>query len=112
MFFLSEMYVRSYIHINKEIFALSNYIHIKTELVKIRMFKFKFIFYIINRFFYSVIKIRQLYESLPFDDPKGGVWTQGFDIQYDQSQWTLSNKLKIILMPHSHCDPGMYERRI
>ncbi|CAF0800055.1 unnamed protein product [Rotaria sp. Silwood1] len=49
---------------------------------------------------------RQLYDSLPFDNPDGGVWIQGFDIQYNASQWTSNNKLKIILMPHSHCDPG------
>jgi len=53
-----------------------------------------------------IFKIRQLYDSLPFDDQNGGVWAQGFDIQYNTSQWTSNNKLKIILMPHSHCDPG------
>ena len=47
-----------------------------------------------------------MYETLPFDNPNGGVWVQGFDLQYNQSQWNASNKLKIILMPHSHCDPG------
>jgi alpha-mannosidase II len=47
-----------------------------------------------------------LYETLPFDNSDGGVWTQGFDIQYNTSQWTSKKKLKIILMPHSHCDPG------
>ncbi len=52
------------------------------------------------------MKIRQLYESLPFDDPSGGVWKQGFDIHYDPSQWTADKKLKVVLMPHSHCDPG------
>ncbi|CAF3685423.1 unnamed protein product [Adineta steineri] len=51
-------------------------------------------------------EIRQLYDSLPFDNQNGGVWGQGFDIQYNTSQWTPDNKLKIILMPHSHCDPG------
>ncbi|CAF2556746.1 unnamed protein product [Rotaria sp. Silwood2] len=54
----------------------------------------------------TTFEIRQLYDTLPFDDVKGGVWTQGFDITYDPSQWTSNNKLKIILMPHSHCDPG------
>ena len=57
---------------------------------------------IVNR----CIQIRQLYETLPFDDQNGGVWKQGFEIKYDASQWTSDKKLKIILMPHSHCDPG------
>ncbi len=55
-----------------------------------------------------LIKIRQLYETLPFDDPNGGVWKQGFDLEYNPSQWTAEKKLKVILMPHSHCDPGTY----
>jgi len=54
----------------------------------------------------TTFEIRQLYESLPFDDVNGGVWKQGFDITYDTAQWTNEKKLEIILMPHSHCDPG------
>ncbi|CAF3772610.1 unnamed protein product [Rotaria sp. Silwood1] len=54
----------------------------------------------------TTFEIRQLYDTLPFDDIDGGVWKQGFDLKYDSSQWTSNNKLKIILMPHSHCDPG------
>jgi len=54
-----------------------------------------------------IFQVRQLYETLPFDNPNGGIWSQGFDIQYNTSQWTRTNKLKIILMPHSHCDPGL-----
>ncbi|UJR15510.1 hypothetical protein I4U23_002451 [Adineta vaga] len=54
----------------------------------------------------TTFEIRQLYERLPFDDQNGGVWGQGFDIQYNESQWTSADKLKIIVMPHSHCDPG------
>ncbi len=59
-----------------------------------------------SKHLFSISKIRQLYETLPFDNSDGGVWTQGFDIQYNTSQWTSKKKLKIILMPHSHCDPG------
>jgi hypothetical protein len=57
------------------------------------------------------IKIRQLYDTLPFDDPNGGVWKQGYDLVYNTSQWTSDNKLKIVLMPHSHCDPGIQKKR-
>ncbi|CAM4928804.1 unnamed protein product [Rotaria socialis] len=49
---------------------------------------------------------QQLYDSLPFDNPDGGTWAQGYDIQYNASQWTSNKKLKIIIMPHSHADPG------
>ncbi len=52
-----------------------------------------------------------MYETLPFDDQNGGVWKQGFDIEYDKSQWTSDKKLNVILMPHSHCDPGIYKKR-
>lgn len=57
-------------------------------------------------FFVSVNQIRQLYETLRFDHPKDGLWPQDGNIPYNTSQWTSTNKLKIILMPHSHCDPG------
>ena len=47
-----------------------------------------------------------MFSKLPFDDPDGGVWKQGFDIKYDASQWNKDNKLNIIVLPHSHNDPG------
>ncbi|CAF0850007.1 unnamed protein product [Brachionus calyciflorus] len=54
----------------------------------------------------SDIEISELIKTLPFDNPDGGIWKQGFEIEYNTNQWNKDNKLNIILMPHSHNDPG------
>ena len=54
----------------------------------------------------SDIEVAEMIEHLPFDDIDGGVWKQGFNIDYDPDQWTNSKKLHIIVTPHSHNDPG------
>lgn len=48
-----------------------------------------------------------LYQLLSFEDVDGGVWKQGFDIKYDHDQVRKQKKLEVIVVPHSHTDPGL-----
>ncbi|GFS11949.1 alpha-mannosidase [Elysia marginata] len=59
---------------------------------------------LLTQSYYS--RIHNLFSSLAFDNPNGGAWTQGWKVSYPKDRWTADKKLKIILVPHTHCDPG------
>lgn len=46
-----------------------------------------------------------VYDLLPFDNPDGGAWKQGFEIRYQGNEWD-EEPLELFLVPHSHNDPG------
>jgi alpha-mannosidase II len=50
--------------------------------------------------------VENVYDEIAFDNPNGGVWTQGWSIQVNTSRFTDANPLQVIVVPHSHNDPG------
>jgi alpha-mannosidase II len=54
--------------------------------------------------------MRELYigsdANLSFAHIDGGVWKQGWNVQYDASQWNATHPLEVFVLPHSHVDAG------
>ena len=52
-------------------------------------------------------KFWALYSTSLNAKPDGGPWKQGWMVTYDKREILRpENKLKVFVVPHTHCDPG------
>ncbi len=53
------------------------------------------------------IRMSDVYDEISFDNPDGGAWKQGWAVKYDaRAAAKPERKLKVFVVPHTHCDPG------
>ncbi|PAA93761.1 hypothetical protein BOX15_Mlig010811g1, partial [Macrostomum lignano] len=61
---------------------------------------------LLNRQHRADLPMSRLYSEISFDNPDGGPWKQGWQVTFDPQRFTPANKLQVIVVPHSHNDPG------
>lgn len=66
--------------------------------------------YLVDRLWCDISLLSQhqmdkVFDEIPFDNPSGGVWKQGFEITYSMDSFQ-QEPLQVFVVPHSHNDPG------